>query len=268
MILDQLANNLAYQQARRKVDEYEQRDLCALTQDFVTGPFSGGTNAEEFFSGLELGASPEFDAARTMAEGSMIVGGGRVLKKVRGMGTVYDWRGSSWTPASGGKIKPLVFVQHIPVVPNMAGIADFVRLRDVLVAQGLMVQNATDRDGNVALYTPMNMLCWQARGANQFSCGTEHMHMSIGEDWTKHQLRASAWLVNQALDKYNIPTYRGNLAAGDGVARVKVRGQVSHEQVSRAAGYNDRTDPGNKYDWEYVRKCVFFYREHAHFVGV
>lgn len=244
----------AYLKARRNL-EHEQKDLCSLPDD------------------LELPSeaykeSPEFNQARSTAEGTTTIHGGHVLKTIRGMGTVYDWRTSPWTPSNGGRITPLVFVQHIPVVPNMAGIADFVRLRDVLVAQGLMVQNATDRDGNVALYTPMNVLCYQARGANQQSCGTEHMHMTIGEDWTKRQLRAAAWLVNLAKEKHGIPVHWGRLSNGTGVARVSERGGTSHQEVSNAAGFHDRSDPGVKdrdpgggYDREYVYHCVTVWRE-------
>jgi hypothetical protein len=234
--------------------EHEEKDLCSVSIDAAITPEAAMMH-------------PEFAAAIKAPEGATIIGDGKVLKDVRGMGRIYDWRASPWTPASGGRINPIVFVQHIPVVPNMAGIADFVRLRDVLVAQGLMVQNATDRDGNIALYTPMNILCYQARGANQMSCGTEHMHMAIGETWTKRQMRASAWLVNQAKDKYGIPAGMADLEPGGGIVRVARRGQTSHRMVSDMAGYHDRTDPGGGYDWEYVYHCVLFYRQHGHFEG-
>jgi hypothetical protein len=253
-MLQAVANEYAYRNALKGAAEHEQLDLCESMASYEFPP--------EAFE-----ESPQFNVARLKAESEPIVGHGVVLKQVRGMGTVYDWRKSPWTPANGGKINPLIFVQHIPVVPNMAGIADFVRLRDVLVAQGLMVQNATDREGNVALFTPMNILCYQAKGANQQSCGTEHMHLTLNEPWTRHQLRASAWLVNQARDKYNLPTIIGTLDDGPGVVRVFKRGQVSHMRVSQAAGYNDRTDPGLGYDWEYVHHCVAYYRDHQHFEG-
>jgi hypothetical protein len=200
--------------------------------------------------------------------GSSIIGGGHVLKDVKGMGKVYDWRTSPWTPANGGSIKPLAFVHHIPVVPNSVGIGDFVTLRNVLVAQGLMVQTATDREGNVALFTPFNRLCYQAKGANQITCGCEHMHLTTGEAWTKHQLRASAWLVNQALEKHGIPaTAWASLGSGKGFVTVKRRGQTTHESVSAHAGFHDRTDPGHGYDKEYVDHCVHYYRKHHHFEG-
>jgi hypothetical protein len=212
--------------------------------------------------------SDAFKAARSLADGQEIPHGGHKLKTIKGMGSVYDWRTSPWTPANGGKINPLVFVQHIPVVPNLVGIADFIRLRDVLVAQGLMVQSSTDREGNVALFTPFDILCYQARGANQLSCGCEHMHLTIGEDWSKKQLRAAAWLVNLAKEKHGIPAHWGKLGSGAGVVRVAQRGSTSHEEVSIAAGFNDRSDPGVKgkdpgggYDREYVYRCVTVWRE-------
>ena len=199
--------------------------------------------------------------------GDKVFGGGRVLKSIKGMGTIYDWRTSPWTPSNGGKIPVNAFVHHIPVVPNMVGIADFIRLRDVLVAQGLMVQTATDREGNVALYTPFNQLCYQARGANSFSTGCEHMHMTTGETWLKKQLRASAWLVQLCKDKHGTPRQRAQLGSGNGVVRVLRRGQTTHMEVSAKAGYNDRSDPGSGYDFEYVDHCVDFFDKHGHFEG-
>jgi hypothetical protein len=106
----------------------------------------------------------------------------------------------------------------------------------------------------------LNVLCYQAKGANQVSCGTEHMHMTVNEEWSKRQLRASAWLVNQALEKHGIPAYEGKVASGAGVVRVLSKGQTSHKRVSQAAGFNDRIDPGAGYDFEYVRYCVIKYR--------
>lgn len=266
-MLQVVENRLSVYEAK-KHPELEGRDFCRTF---------GGDNADKHGPHYTIPAlvdpssakpHPAFELQRGMPEGSSIVGGGRILKTVKGMGTIYDWRGTQWSQPNGGLIKPLVFVQHIPVVPNMAGIADFVRLRDVLVAQGLMVQNSTDRDGNVALYTPMNRLCYQARGANQQSCGTEHMHMTLGEPWSKQQLRASAWLVNQAKDKYDLPAHQGSITgAGQGLIRVVKRGQTTHQRVSDAAGYHDRSDPGSGYDFEYVYHCVEFYRVHQHFEG-
>lgn len=246
---------VAYRKALKRSD-LEAKDICSVFHDHVV-PLTAQVGVEH----------DDWKHAALQPEGASIVGGGRVLKKVRGMGTVYDWRHTNWAPANGGTIKLQVFVQHIPVVRNMAGIADFVVLRNVLVAQGLMVQQATDRDGNVALYTPMNSLCFQARGANQFSTGTEHMHMTTGEEWSKKQLRASAWIINQASLVHGVTIQNGRLSGGSGVARVAKKGQVSHMAVSKAAGFNDRVDPGNRYDWEYVRHCVMYFRKHSHFEG-
>lgn len=243
---------LTYQLALRHKNEHEAVDFCG-----EVGTFAVNTEIPD----------PQFAKFRASPEGSRIPGGGKILKSIKGMGTIYDWRDSPWSPPNGGVIKPIIFAQHIPVVPNMAGIADFVRLRDVLVAQGLMIHNATDRDGNIALYTHMNRLCYQARGANQFSCGTEHMHASVSEPWTKKNLRASAWLVNQANLKFGIPIQRAKLGNGNGVVRVARRGQTSHQEISQYSGYNDRIDPGKGYDWNYVTHCVFYFRKHGHFEG-
>jgi hypothetical protein len=219
---------------------------------------------------------PKFKAALMAPEGAAIVGQGKKLKTIKGMGTVYDWRDSPWTNkgVTHGKIKPLIYVQHIPVVPNKPGIIDFVTLRNVLVAQGLMIQSSTDAEGNVALYTHFDVLCYQARGANSFSCGTEHMHMATGEHWNKRQLRAMAWLIQLAEHKHGLPNTRGRLASGSGVARVIRRGQVWHSEVSDAARFHDRSDPWGKpprHDmheiWDYVQHCIKFFSKHGHFEG-
>ena len=192
----------------------------------------------------------------------------KVLKQLRGAGKVYDYRGTGLLPANGGVIRPLIMVEHIPVVPNVKGTDDFRTLARVLRVQGLSLQAATDREGNVALYNPLNRLCFQARGANQVSCGVEHMHMSIGEEWTKRQLRASAWLWQYAEREFGIPLRVARLAAGPGRVGVLRRGHTSHRRVSAAAGFHDRVDPGPGYDWEYVRKAALFFKSHGHFEGV
>lgn len=199
--------------------------------------------------------------------GDTVHGGGTVLKDLPGAGRVYDWRDSPWTPSNGGTINPRVFVQHIPVVPNLEGIADFIRLRDVLVAQGLMVQSATDRSGNVALFTPFDSLCYQARGANSVSCGCEHMHLTVGEDWSEKQFRAAAWVANQVKNKHGIPLTNGELGSGNGFVVVLDEGQVSHRRVSQAAGFNDRIDPGDGYEWSHVRELGIYWRANSTFVG-
>jgi hypothetical protein len=83
---------------------------------------------------------------------------------VSGMGRVYDWRNTGLLPPSGDLIPLRAFVHHIPVVPNVVGISDFYTLANVLNAQRLSLQFATDREGNVALFNEANRLCWQAKG--------------------------------------------------------------------------------------------------------
>lgn len=242
-----------------KKSGHELLDGCGLV--------SPGSAKSELQNALAVSSSPT-PGLRAARPGDRLIGGGVVLRTIKGMGTIYDWRKSSWTPRSfSGNIPVLLFVHHIPVVPNMAGIADFVRLRDVLVAQGLMVQTTTDRDGNVGLFTPFNAGCYQAKGANSFSCGCEHMHLTIGETWTKKQLRASAWLVQRCNDKHGTPLSKARLASGSGVVRVVTRGQTTHKDVSHYAGYNDRSDPGSGYDFEYVAHCVRYFNQHGDFAN-
>lgn len=257
-LVTRVRGELAYQRTtRRRRQERDERYGC------------GAPRYPLVDDALRAAIEPhrEMEHARQADPGDRIYGGGTVLKDLPGAGRVYDWRDSDWTPVNGGKISPLVFVQHIPVVPNAEGISDFIRLRDVLVAQGLMVQSATDREGNVALFTPFDRLCYQARGANSVSCGCEHMHMTTGESWTEKQFRAAAWVVNLAKDKHDIPAAKGSLGAGSGAVRVLDRGQVSHQRVSQAAGYNDRSDPGPGYDFDHVRDLVIWWRREHSFVG-
>lgn len=192
----------------------------------------------------------------------------RRIKQLPGAGAVYDYRRTGLLAPNGGIIRPLIMVEHIPVVPNRKGLGDFVQLANVLKAQGLSLQAATDSEGNVALYTDLNRLCYQARGANSVSCGVEHMHMSIGEPWSKKQLRASAWLWQYAEREYAIPMRVANLGAGNRTVSVLSKGHTSHQRVSAAAGYHDRSDPGPGYDWEYVRKAALYFKRKGTFVGV
>src|SRR5215207_3196520 len=112
MALEAVRDRVAYHRARLH-PELEQRDLCST---------------DIYLDTEALTEHPEFNQARSAPDGAGIIGNGKILKRIPGMGTVYDWRASPWTPANGGRITPVVFVQHIPVVPNMSGIADFVRL--------------------------------------------------------------------------------------------------------------------------------------------
>lgn len=192
----------------------------------------------------------------------------KVLKELRGAGKVFDFRGTGVLPPNGGVIQPLIMVEHIPVVPNVQGAGDFHTLARVLKEQGLSLQAATDREGNVALYNSLNRLCFQARGANSVSCGVEHMHMTVEEEWTKKQLRASAWLWQLAERDFGIPLRIARISSGQGRIGVLRRGHTSHRRVSAAAGFHDRVDPGPGYDWEYVRKAALFFKRHGHFEGV
>lgn len=191
----------------------------------------------------------------------------RIIKPLKGAGLIYDWRATGLLPPNGGLIRPLFAVEHIPVVPNVKGTADFLTLARVLRDQGLSLQTATDSEGNVAIFNDLNRLCYQARGSNQLSYGTEHMHMAIGEDWSKKQLRASAWIWQYAEREYGIPLTIAQLGSGNPTPVIK-RGHTSHQRQSVAAGYHDRSDPGGKYDWEYVRAAAIFFKRHGHFVGV
>lgn len=193
---------------------------------------------------------------------------GTVLKQLKGAGKVFDYRNTGVLPASGGVIHPLIMVEHIPVIKNVPGQADFLTLARVLKDQGLSLQAATDAEGNVALYNPLNRLCFQARGANQVSCGVEHMHFSINEDWTRKQLCAAGWLWQLAEREFGIPMRIARIASGNGRVGVLKKGHTSHQRVSAAAGFNDRSDPGPKFDWEFVGKAARFFKSRGHFVGV
>lgn len=190
---------------------------------------------------------------------------------VPGMGgKVYDFRGTGLCPpasVNGGsvKIKPLVAVEHIPVVANRNGIDDFVALAGVLRVRGLAVQSATDSEGNVCRYTNLDDLCWQAKGANAVSCGTEHMHLTVGEAWTERQMRAAAWLAVLAFERQGVPLQNGSLIAGPGVVKVKQRGHVGHAYVSRAAGFNDRIDPGAGFERQHMYELARFFMRHRRF---
>lgn len=260
---DRAAGLLAYRQALKTRDtrDFEGSDACSVDQQTASARVALADAAAEH---------PDWRTALEANVGEPVPHGGRVLADIPGMGKVYDWRPSPWTPVNGGKIRPLLLVDHIPVVPNMPGIADFIRLRDVLVAQGLMVQCATDSSGNVALYTPLNYLCFQARGANSFSCGCEHMHLSLNETWTPRQLNAASY-VHWRWRKYQggRAYQRAVLAAGNGIVRVVQRGYTTHKEVSARAGFNDRSDPGLAFErvYERVERGVAYFDKHRTFEG-
>lgn len=184
-------------------------------------------------------------------------------------GRVFDFRGTGVMQPNGGRIPLLVMVEHIPVMRDKPGIQDFLDLAHVINAQGLGLQAATDGEGNVAIFTNLNRLCFQARGVNAVSCGVEHMHMTIGQPWRRVQLNASAWLWHYAKVVYGLRKRHGKLApAGPGLARVTRTGHVTHQEVSAAARFFDRTDPGPGYDFEYVQHAANFFGRHRTFKGV
>lgn len=189
------------------------------------------------------------------------------LRKIGGMGTVFDYRQITLKGGhvNGGKITPLVFVEHIPVIRQMSGRADLDVLWRVLVAQGLMVHNGDDAEGNVALYAPLDRLCFHARGVNSFSCGTEHMHLTTLEDWTEKQLNAAAYLSHRAHQHHDLPRRHGRLGDGQGFATVLKRGHVTHEAVSNHAQFFDRSDPGDKYEalmTDIMERALSFAKHH------
>ena len=190
----------------------------------------------------------------------------KVLKQIPGAGKVYDFRGTGLCPPNGGRINCQIWVEHIPVIRNQAGPQDLITLGRVLKAQGLAVQLGTDAEGNVAIYTEPWELCYHARGANTVGGGTEHMHYGIGEPWTDLQFRAAAWCWQYTYRKCGVPIGMGKLTPGRPVG-VKRKGHTSHRNVSAKAGYNDRSDPGNGFDWDRVASYADHYLEHQTFKG-
>lgn len=262
LVPDRVTGALAYRKALKNQDinDFDGSDCCALSD-----------TSSSLRAALADAATihPEWTTARDAKVGEKVPFGGTVIAQIKGMGKVYDWRNTSWSQPNGGTIPLLLFVDHIPVIPNMPGIADFIRLRDVLYAQGLRVQTSTDSSGNVAFFTPFNRLCYQARGANSFSMGCEHMHYGINDPWTKHQLNASSYTHWYAREHYGLRVWPARLGAGNGIVRVYRRGQTEHKAVSHYAGYNDRSDPGPLYerDEERVRRGVLWFDKHRSFVG-
>lgn len=202
----------------------------------------------------------------------------RSVKRVPGMGgKVFDFRGTGLCPPNGGRIRPLAFVHHIPVIPNAVGLADFERLGRDLRAQGLAIQAATDAEGNVALFTRLDEFCHGHMGANHLACGAEHMHFSLDEDWTEAQMRAAAWLANRALDSFGIPPRKAKLLPGDGFRKpdgvfvvtkrigVKRRGHTTHKAISDGIGSHQRSDPGSKFDFKHLFELTRFFHEHQRF---
>lgn len=178
---------------------------------------------------------------------------------------VWDYRAE--TSANGGQINLRACVHHIPVIHNVKGRADLDVLRRVLLAQGLMVQFATDAEGNVALYTRADRLCYHARGANSVTCGIEHMHFLTSEPWSRRQMMAAAWIAQYLQREHGIPLRMADVEPGQGVALIVRSGHTSHQQISRMAGFNDRRDPGQGFDYERMFGAAAFFARHGHFVG-
>ena len=201
----------------------------------------------------------------------------RSIRTVPGMGgKVFDYRGTGLCPPNGGKIRPLVFVQHIPLIPNAIGVADFQRLGRSLKSQGLAIQAATDAEGNVALFTRMDDLCFGHLGANSLACGAEHLHLNVDEEWTEPQMRAAAWLANRAWDAFGIKPRRAILKPGAGhkegtkfvldrPVSVQRRGHTSHENVSSLIGSHQRSDPGRKFSFRHLYELTRFFHKHGRF---
>lgn len=178
---------------------------------------------------------------------------------------IWDYRKE--TSPNGGVIPIRACVHHIPVIHQMPGRADLDALRRVLLAQGLMVQFGTDGEGNIALYTRANRLCWQARGGNSVTCGIEHMHFLVSEDWSKKQIRAAAWIAQYLEREFHLPLRMANVEPGPGVARIVRTGHTSHQQISHMAGFNDRSDPGSGFDYDQMFSYADFFKKHGHFIG-
>jgi hypothetical protein len=179
---------------------------------------------------------------------------------------IYDYRPE--TNPNGGRINLQACVWHIPVIRQAEGRTDLDTLRRVLLQQGLMVQFGTDGEGNVAMYTRADRLCYQARGGNSITCGVEQMHYLTSDTWSKKQFRAAGWIAQYLEREFDIPLQMADVEPGGYHAvRIVRKGHTSHEQISRMSGYNDRSDPGPGMDYEYVFHCARFFKQHGHFVG-
>jgi hypothetical protein len=188
----------------------------------------------------------------------------RSVRHIKGGVTVRDYRGTDVCPPNGGRIDPVVFIDHIPVIRNRDGVEDLLTLGRVLKAQGLAVQRATDAEGNVAQFTRLDALCYHARGANSISAGCEHMHYGLDEPWTERQFRAAAFVAWEAMHYHGIPLRGARLLAGN-PTRVARSGHASHRRQAAAAGYHDRSDPGPGFRFAHVYELAEFYDRHRRF---
>jgi hypothetical protein len=57
----------------------------------------------------------------------------------------------------------------------------------------------------------------------------------------------------------------GELTPGAGVVGVKRRGHTSHMNVSRLAGFNDRSDPGPGFSFKHLYELTRFFDKHHRF---
>jgi hypothetical protein len=92
------------------------------------------------------------------------------------------------------------------------------------------------------------------------------MHLTVGEAWSKKQLRAAAWIWQYAEREFGIPVQTAVLGRGIPTPVLK-RGHISHKNQAKAAGYNDRIDPGTGFDVPYVAHCVAYFKRKGHFEG-
>lgn len=190
----------------------------------------------------------------------------RSIHKVPGMGgRVFDFRGTGLVRPSGGRIEPLVMVHHIPEVARVEGIADFRKLADILNDKGLAIQAATDREGNVALFTDFNDMCFGHRGANFLACGVEHMHLTTAKEFSEEQMRAAAWCAHRVWKRFGVPLRRAILSPGVQRVHVQRRGHTSHENVSNMAGFHDRSDPGANFSYRRLYELARFFDENGRF---
>lgn len=188
----------------------------------------------------------------------------RSVTHIKGGVTIRDYRDTGLCPANGGRITPVIFIDHIPVIRNKDGVGDLILLGQVLKQQGLAVQRGTDAEGNVAKYTDLNELCYHARGANTISAGAEHMHYGLSEPWTERHFRAAAYCAWEAWHYRGIPLQGAKLLPGN-PTRVERKGHASHKAQSAAAGFGDRSDPGPGFRFMHVYELARFYDKHRRF---
>ena len=98
---------------------------------------------------------------------------------------------------------------------------------------------------------------WHAGGTNynEYSIGLEHGGNVSTTEFTDAMYRKSANIVGYICDEYGIPKQRPS-----GVAPCDATdggGIIGHHQVPESdCGYNDHTDPGSNWDWDYYMDLV------------